>query len=717
MNTCRDTVWAGPLGITETVERELGSTMWSLFGKRRTALPAGAEIRSDASNDGGVPLVPPHCVLEDQHELITLIRGCAVVKAADFEQALMPLLVNLARYVHMLPASHDHHHTELQGLLRHSLEVGYYAHRLAKGKIFTDSPNPERRHTVEPRWRLAAFLAGLLHDVTVVTRVDVWDGTCRLRWDPFVEPLYDWASARSLQRYHHRWQPQHQVSANPPKTFALLDHVVPRSLLGDLLRADPAIVAALRLALAPPDAGSGNMLGDLVAGANAHSVDRYLAGARAILGDDRAPLSPERQLLRIMRVLLRQRWTINQRGGTVFIASEGVFLVWQLAARDLADALARESVPGMPALPDALADRLVECGIAQAHVSADGTRARYWTVRAKLGVRATSRLTCVLVPRTDLLFDRLPASRVELEVVDSVTCEEPDSDVATFTEGVQGDTRPAQAQQRSDPPPGVPPSSRPPAVLCDTPNVAEARLRDDPTKRAEDLAELRAWAAQHGAAGAFVACLAEDLFQKKLDRGHDYRVMNGHFAYRTPHLPKRHRFGVEMLLGALEKTGWIEIDPTEPLVKVRTITGDPTQQFVVLREIVSAPLMRFLDQRHRKKPKPKQARASAHPPVPSHTFERTAAHPLLLRFLTAIDGQSSGRMALLERHGDELHVRCPQAKNWFIKRNHDVASRRLIDAMKASEAVIHTEDGGIVEAFGDHRIMRVRQSMLPGASP
>ena len=59
---------------------------------------------------------------------------------------------------------------------------------------------PAERRDLEPRWRLAAGLAGLCHDVgKPVSDLSVSDREGRTTWRPLLESLTDWATANGIE--------------------------------------------------------------------------------------------------------------------------------------------------------------------------------------------------------------------------------------------------------------------------------------------------------------------------------------------------------------------------------------------------------------------------------------------------------------------------------------------------------------------------------------
>jgi len=75
-------------------------------------------------------------------------------------------------------------------MLRHSLEVGLWALQQTEGKLIRGVTTPQQRRVMEPRWRLAVFLAGICHDLgKVVTDLTVTDRANAQRWRPY--PIFN----------------------------------------------------------------------------------------------------------------------------------------------------------------------------------------------------------------------------------------------------------------------------------------------------------------------------------------------------------------------------------------------------------------------------------------------------------------------------------------------------------------------------------------------
>ena len=141
-------------------------------------------------------ILEPHRALQDR------IRIAYGGEEGGFETWLAPLVRRYATFVHLLPATADAHFREPGGLLRLGLEVGLHAVQIADGQLFAARGTVTERRALAPRWRTAAFVAGLcaeLYRPVSAAAVIADDGA---RWLPLSGPLADWLAAGEIGRAH-----------------------------------------------------------------------------------------------------------------------------------------------------------------------------------------------------------------------------------------------------------------------------------------------------------------------------------------------------------------------------------------------------------------------------------------------------------------------------------------------------------------------------------
>ena len=345
-----------------------------LFGRRKppsSSAPAETDVTSVDDTEipryppflKGLPVAAPARIVATQRELIARLQDGLAFTDARFATLVRPVVERYAAFVHLLPASEAHHHRGAGGLFRHGLEVAFHAAQASQGRIFALDRSPAERRELEPRWRLAAGLAGLCHDVgKPVSDLSVSDREGRTTWRPLLESLTDWAAANGVEHYFLRWRERRHARH---ETFGLLvlERILTPEVTAWLVDADPEIMQGLLSAVAGIDDGA--VLGSLVTEADRASVERDLRENHIDPAATSLGVPVDRYLLDAMRRLARGgRWQINVPGARLWMLAEGLHLVWPAGAEDVVSLLAADKVPGIPRDPDTLADILLERGLA-----------------------------------------------------------------------------------------------------------------------------------------------------------------------------------------------------------------------------------------------------------------------------------------------------------------------------------------------------------------
>ncbi|MBK5963131.1 hypothetical protein CCR95_03245, partial [Thiocystis minor] len=309
----------------------------------------------------GLPVATSAQILDTQQDLITTFQNALAITDADYAALVPPLLERYAAFVHLLPASETHHHRGAGGLLRHGLEVAALAARASRGKLFALDRRPEERRVLEPRWHLAAFVAGLLHDVgKPVVDVSVFDRAGTSRWQPVDDTIVDWARRLNIDHYFLRWNAQRLHHGHEIFTASVFHQLLTPAVRNWLMDPDPLIWHTLGRVLAGSDTQS--LLYRLMHDADRASVaqdlrENHLDPEALSLG---VPI--ERYLIETMRALLREgTWTVNGPGAQVWTFHPGgLHLVWSDCAPTVVQRLAELGVPGIPRDPDTLAEILID---------------------------------------------------------------------------------------------------------------------------------------------------------------------------------------------------------------------------------------------------------------------------------------------------------------------------------------------------------------------
>ena len=338
--------------------------------------------------DKGIPVIEIDKILQSQQELIDRIYRTAGVSRGDFDRLYKPPICNLARHVHLLPATSTTYFRGTGGLFRMSLEIALNSLQSANASVFPVGGGVERRFFIQPKWNLATFLAGMccqnyrtLNSMAVLTR----DST---QWTPLLDSLYDWGKKLNAEVYFVRWMEDVQVHGAQASSAYSISQVVPHDVLQYLASDNNQVVPAMTAAIAGVETNtSENPIGRLVAPVITRVIEDDLKRSATNYGHLVIGAHLEMHLVDAMRRLVRGgKWIANNQasGGRLWLGQEGVFVDWQVAAGDIANLLAKDSFAGIPKDPDTLADLLVSANLLQPNPRG----ARYWTIVTPGGLEA-----------------------------------------------------------------------------------------------------------------------------------------------------------------------------------------------------------------------------------------------------------------------------------------------------------------------------------------
>ena len=157
--------------------------------------PGNKPVLHQPTNDTGklqsLIVAKPERLLEAHSALIENLYSFSQLDRARFEHLYVELFRNIARYVQLLPASEQHHHAYLGGLLEHTIEVATFAGRIA-GKFLFTSDGEERISESSALYVFAMVSAAAMHDIgKILTDIDVVviRGKNKSRWLPHLGPM------------------------------------------------------------------------------------------------------------------------------------------------------------------------------------------------------------------------------------------------------------------------------------------------------------------------------------------------------------------------------------------------------------------------------------------------------------------------------------------------------------------------------------------------
>lgn len=358
----------------------------------------------------GLPVVEPEKLLASQAEILAQYKRSVIVDAAAFETHYMGGLRRFANFAHLLPASQSHHHRGAGGLLRHSMEVALGALQGADKMLLNVGKSPAQRRSIEPRWQLTAFLAGLCHDVgKPATDITITSSDRNLTWKPLSEDLYTWAKKARISSYFLDWRPgrgkQHIALSN-----LISERIIGTESLQWIEEGGTDLVVWLMEAL-NGSPGANNPLYDLIIRADQASVERDLKSMGVAMAGYELGVPVERHLTDIMRRLIKEGlWQINEPGARVWNVNGGIYLVWPAAGEEIARKVREDGVPGFPRTHDGILDMLRERGLAFIR---EGDGERFWKISPEVleAKIPNISLACVRL-RDDSLISSVPIPSV-----------------------------------------------------------------------------------------------------------------------------------------------------------------------------------------------------------------------------------------------------------------------------------------------------------------
>lgn len=547
----------------------------------------------------GLPTASVDALLDRQGELLRRLQDGVGMTDADYRSLLLPVLRRFAAFVHLLPASESHHHRGSGGLLCHSLEVACLASQASMRHVFALDRDPKERYQLEPRWRVSAGLAGLLHDVgKPVADLTVSDRDGALTWSPYGQRLIDWAVRHGLDRYFLRWRTGRRHNAHLRMGPLVLHHVLTPEIEA-WLGLDPKILANLVAVVAGQEQTS--IIGALVMKADQASVERDLRENRLDPNAHALGVPVDRYLIDAMRRLVHDGvWTVNTPGSRLWMLPDGLHVVWPQGGEDIYATLAADNIPAIPRSPETIADVLVERGHVLTYQS--GGRERFYRRLAPAPLVRDGKpieLTLLLLASPELALPGHPPAPVGLWRPDPVTeavsalersqigADSPQralacAPVRTTEHGALVDAHPEGLEACSVPEEQAPVEAgrRGDMATVDRHRVSRASAPDpapNPAQSAPDPeTHARAWLERRGGGGRVLLCIVDAIATGEraagsLGRREDHLLVpypEGLTGLSVPGYD-----GAGHLLQALWDAGMVMVDPRRPLLRVHELEG------------------------------------------------------------------------------------------------------------------------------------------------
>ena len=385
-----------------------------------TAVPAYPERGMPA------PAVPPEQLLASQKKLIDLLHQVSSFSRADFNEYVIPCILNYAKFVHLLPASETQHHCGQGGLFKHGLEVAVNASLASESRVFAFDHWASERRDLVPRWRMCALLGGMIHDMgKPISDVGAIDTTGTLIWNPHASSLYDWLVANKVAEYYIYWRPGARHKRHEVFNTAMINRIIaPRTVQWITKHGGREPLEALIVALSGTPAPT-NPLYDLIKKADSKSVERDIKEARIRMAASGHGGSTG-VAMRISRCMHDQiqtgAWHINRLGSPVWYTDQGVF-VMQDGFDVVAQILRDKGDNSIPRDRQTLVESLADWGFVHTNVQPVGEPLLTWEVQIDAFDRAKPapfRSKMIWLSNTEILpRDLIPPEPLAVKFIEA----------------------------------------------------------------------------------------------------------------------------------------------------------------------------------------------------------------------------------------------------------------------------------------------------------
>lgn len=242
-------------------------------------------------------------------------------------------------YAHMLPASENHHHSNTGGLIAHSLQAAFFSLQYGRSAKPDSTKFQDVDKMVEPIYRYASFVGGLLHDAGKISRdmtveaVDIVDKNKNRPatkkdgipiWRPQKESLLGWAKRFGVATYSVKFKPDRLHNSHNIDSAMFLPRVVGTGFAFDYLIDNPVnVYKDLSESISGYETSS-DYLSTCIRKADILSVTKDVS----MLNDERLgdrKMSKAALILKSIQAV-KPEWSYNVPFGDVWVLGDAVYL-------------------------------------------------------------------------------------------------------------------------------------------------------------------------------------------------------------------------------------------------------------------------------------------------------------------------------------------------------------------------------------------------------
>ncbi|MBN6079291.1 MobH family relaxase [Aggregatibacter actinomycetemcomitans] len=274
------------------------------------------------NDDGWITPMTAHTLLNTplRQKLLSILWQKVSMSQDLFDKLYRQPIERYAELVQNLPASENHHHAHLGGMLDHGLEVISFAAKLRQSYLLPPGAPPEEQSKQAEAWTAAILYGALLHDIgkiAVDLEIETKDGQPWFAWDS--KNLFELG-----QYYRFKYIKNRDYQLHPTMGGLLAQHLLPKFALNWLAQY-PDVFASLMYFVSGHYDQAG-ILGEIIQRADQASVANNLGGDINKL-HDRPQTSLPKQILIALRHLLTQDLKLNTPGADGWLTQDALWLV------------------------------------------------------------------------------------------------------------------------------------------------------------------------------------------------------------------------------------------------------------------------------------------------------------------------------------------------------------------------------------------------------
>jgi len=291
-------------------------------------------------------------ILDVQHrkEHIKNIKRLFSVTESVWQEHYYSAIKEFAEIVQEVPASEMHHHSKAGGLIDHTLETLHAGIRISHGYVLPPNTEPEEITSSADRWRFAALIAILAHDIgKIITDIEVVysvNGSEFQHWHPWYSNVP--VGSEYVYRYKKReGNAKLAKSLHEKAAMSLLPRLLTRKAAKWLFE-DTELLSQLFSTVTHSTFG-GQVIAEIVRTADCSSVARDLGAETGVNTDHSSSIPLHEKLIVSLRKLINDGdLKRNRPGAAVWVTDKETWVVSKAGMEAVRAQLVNEGHKGIP---------------------------------------------------------------------------------------------------------------------------------------------------------------------------------------------------------------------------------------------------------------------------------------------------------------------------------------------------------------------------------